>query len=128
MKRFLIIVFAACGLAACKKEGVTQPVNIIGKWELARRYGGNILPQDTMYKAGNGNIWQFNSDSSYKEYTNGALTASGTFHMRNNELYFNNNAYNIQPFSYMTSISGNMLTFKPLMPDIATTVYDKISN
>lgn len=126
MNRYLLLVLAVGMILSCKKNGVS-PVNITGKWELDRRYGGNIYPSDTTYQAGNGNILQFNSDGSYKQYTNGALVASGTFHVSGNQLYFNQNA-NDNTFYDVISISGNMLTIKPVMPDIATTVYDKISN
>jgi len=128
MKRYLLIVLVLGTFIACKKKGVSPSINVIGKWELARRYGGNILPADTAYKPGNGNILQFNADSSFKQYTNGALTTSGTFHIYKNQLYFNTNSYNDQAFSYMISISGGLLTFKPMMPDVGTTVYDKIQN
>ena len=127
MKRYVLLVLAAGMIVSCKKHGVS-PVNVIGKWELARRYGGNINPPDTTYKPGNGNILQFNSDSSYEQYTNGTLTISGTFHMHNSQLYFTNNAYAVEPYYYTVTISGNSLTLRPLMPDIGTTVYDKISN
>jgi hypothetical protein len=128
MKRFLLVVLVASSLAACKKNGVTPSVNIVGKWELHERKGGNILPQDTTYQAGNGNIYQFNSDSSYKQFTNGALTASGTFQLYGNQLYFNNGAYIDQAFYYTASVSGNILTIRPWIADIATTMYDKIQN
>ncbi len=135
MKRFLLIVLVASSIAACKKGGVTPPGNIVGKWELHERRGGNILPQDTTYKAGNGNIYQFNSDSSYQQYTNSALVASGTFHMQGNDLYlhnsqvlYSNSTYNIQTSNYAASISGNALIFTPYIADIATMVYNKIQN
>lgn len=127
MKRYVLLVLAVGMILSCKKNSVS-PVNIIGKWELTRRYGGNIFPSDTTYAAGNGNILQFNSDGSYKQYTNGSLTVGGTFHVSGNQLYFDNNTYNDQTFYDVASISGDMLTIKPVMPDIATTVYDKISN
>jgi hypothetical protein len=136
MKKLLLIVVAACSLAACKKNGVPPTANIVGKWELHERKGGNIIPQDTIYKAGNGNIYQFNSDSTYGQYTNGTLIASGTFHMQGNNLYLqsnevlynNDNTFNIETPNYMASISGNALIFTPYIADIATVVYDKIQN
>ena len=127
MKRYVLLVLAVSMILSCKKHGVS-PINIVGKWELARRYGGNIYPSDTTYKAGNGNILQFNSDSSYKQYTNGTLTVSGTFHIQGNQLYFILPNANQASFYDVVSISGNMLTIKPIMPDIGTTVYDKIQN
>ncbi|HVV55625.1 MAG TPA: hypothetical protein VHC47_09885 [Mucilaginibacter sp.] len=134
MKRFLILIIAVCSLAACKKDGSPVSANIIGKWELHERRGGNIIPQDTIYQAGNGNILQFYADSTYKQYTNGTLSAQGVFHIIINgyrsgtdvydELYFDNDVY----FDYLISISGNSLILKPLMPDIGTTAYVRITN
>lgn len=126
MKRYVLPILAVGMIVSCKKQSVS-PVNIIGKWELARRYGGNIYPPDTTFKSGNGNILQFNSDGGYKQYTNGTLTASGTYHISGDQLYFNQSASD-NTFYDVVSISGNMLTIKPIMPDIGTTVYDKISN
>jgi len=126
MKRYVLFVLAAGMILSCKKHGIS-PVNIIGKWELARRYGGNIYPSDTTYKPGNGNILVFNADSTYKKYANDTLTASGPFHINGSHLYFDPNLYNSN-FADVISTSGNTLTIKPIMPDIATTVYDKIQN
>jgi hypothetical protein len=126
MRKYLFVLFALAIFASCKKHGVS-PINIIGKWELAKRYGGNINPPDTTYKAGNGNILQFNSDGSYKQITGGTLTASGAFQINGDHLFFDPNLHNGH-FYDVISISGNMLTIQPTMPDIGTTVYDKISN
>jgi hypothetical protein len=128
MKKYLLMIFAVCSLVACKKNGVSPGINIVGKWELHERTGGNIIPQDTTYKAGNGNIYQFNKDSSYQQYINGALAVNGTYHLHNSILSFNDNSYGDEVFYYSVAISGNMLTFRPQMPDIATTVYNKIQN
>ena len=116
------MILVAGLFAACTKSGDVSPINLIGKWELSHRFGGNILPQDTIYKAGNGNILQF------KQYANGAIINSGTFHMQNGQLYFNTNAYSAQQFYSLVSISGNLLTLKPILGDIATTQYLKIGN
>ena len=128
MKNYLLMILVAGMFAACTKSGEISPVNLIGKWELSHRYGGNILPQDTTFQAGNGNILQFNADSSFKQYANGAVISSGSFHIHNGQLYFNTNAYNAQQFYDMVSVSGNLLTIKPILGDIATTQYLKIGN
>lgn len=128
MKRYVLLVLALGMIFSCKKNGNSPSVNIIGKWELARRYGGNIYPPDTTYKAGNGNILQFNRDSSYEQYENGILTIGGTFRLQGNLLYFYNALYGARQLYDVISISGNTLTIKPTTPDIGTTVYDKISN
>lgn len=135
MKKILWIILASSCFAACKKNEVRLNGTLFGKWELHKRYAGNIIPFDTTYKPGNGNILQFNIDSTYKSFTNGTLTRSGVFHILkssgeratpepNVEIYFDNNT---TAKSYVT-ISGTVLTLIPLMPDIGTTQYDKISN
>lgn len=141
MKRLLWIALAASSLAACKKDKVGVSANVIGKWELHRRYGGNIIPPDTTYQPGNGNILQFNADSTYKTYSAGTVTDAGTFHILRNayksdntfydELYFNDNSYNTFGDAVILDIvttTGTILTIKPLMPDVGTTQYSKISN
>jgi len=61
----LLFLVAVCALA-CKKSEPVKP-GLFGKWEIHRRYG-SLLGFDSIYKAGNGNIYQFNSDSTYKYY------------------------------------------------------------
>jgi len=78
MKRIMIIILVACSFAACKKSGITP--GLFGKWELRRTYGG-FAYSDSTYKAGNGHIFQFSSDSSYKQFLNNTLTAQGKFHI-----------------------------------------------
>jgi len=71
-------MLVACSFAACKKSGITP--GLFGKWELRRSHGG-FAYSDSTYKAGNGNIFQFSSDSTYKQFSNNALTAQGKFHI-----------------------------------------------
>lgn len=81
MKKYLLflIIVSAC---ACKKTVVSP--GLFGKWELRRVSGGDFAYQDSVFKPGNGNIYQFNNDSTYKVYTNHTLTLQGTFHIRKN--------------------------------------------
>ncbi|MFI5162499.1 MAG: hypothetical protein ACHQHN_14560 [Sphingobacteriales bacterium] len=137
MKRILFFLLVAGSVVACKKSSQNPVVslNITGKWELHRRYGGNIIPADTTYQAGNGNIYQFNSDNTYKSYQNGALTQQGTYQVK---LY--NNGYGMQQMSYyeldlgnnsfvyLIRVNGGTLTLSPVMPDIGTTEYNKLAN
>ena len=122
------MILVAGMFAACTKSGDVSPINVIGRWELSHRFGGNILPQDTTYKAGNGNIIQFNADSTFKQYANGAIINSGSVHIQNSQLYFNTNTFNDQQFYSFVSVAGNLLTLKPVLGDIATTKYLKIGN
>lgn len=136
MKKILWFILAVSSLAACKKA--RTPLlsgGLIGKWELHERFGGNIYPSDTVYARGNGNILQFNADSTYKSYVNGTLSRSGIFHtrvhfseqmtaIRYDELYFDNDT----SFSSLINLRENAFTLRPVMPDIATTDYSKIAN
>jgi len=128
MKKFLFIVLVASSLAACKKNGVPPTVNIVGKWELHERKGGFIQPADSTYHAGNGNIYQFNSNGSYQEYVNGTLAVSGTYRLDKDTLYFNNNSYGDQANYSLIAVSGNTLTFEPQMADMGTMIYNKLQN
>lgn len=76
---FLIIIMSAC---ACKKTIVSP--GLFGKWEIRRASGGDFAYQDSVYKPGNGNIYQFSTDSTYKKYINHTLSAQGKFHIRKN--------------------------------------------
>lgn len=85
-----------------------------------RRYGGNILPADTTYKPGNGNILQFNSDSNHIRYSDGRVTATGRYHTRKNagpaviQRFGNTLVFgNETSFVSLINVSGGMLTIKP---------------
>jgi hypothetical protein len=133
MKKFLLIAIVAVGMVSCKKGTAVSP-DLFGKWEVTRVYGGNILPADSVYKPGNGNILQFNSDSTYKRYAQGNVTAQGVYHIRKNGYKFGQNYYdelsfdNGTDFNSVITLAGDNLTIKPLIPDISTIDYQKIQN
>ncbi|MDB5134143.1 MAG: hypothetical protein JWP37_746 [Mucilaginibacter sp.] len=91
MKTLLLIMVAACCMLACTKSEQPSPVlpGLFGKWEL-RRQAGSIVGFDSTYKAGNGRIYQFNSDSTYKKFNKGAVIAQGTFHIIQSNLPYAN--------------------------------------
>src|SRR5579863_3395825 len=93
MKRLLLFVMVICSFAACKKGGTVPAINITGKWELHKTYGGFIQPPDSIYQAGNGNILQFNNDGTYKRYANGAVTLQGTYRVLHNGYRSGSNVY-----------------------------------
>jgi hypothetical protein len=128
MKRFLLVVLVASSLAACKKNGVSPSVNIVGKWELHERKGGFIQPMDSTYTAGNGNIYQFNRDGSYQEYFNGTLSINGTYRLNKDTLYYNNSSYSDQASYSLIAVSGNTLIFRPQTADMGTMIYNKLQN
>jgi hypothetical protein len=82
MKKILLVTALACCMLGCKKSEPPISSSIFGKWELHRQYGGFIIPPDSTYKPGNGNILQFNSDSTYKRYVRGSLSHEGIYHIR----------------------------------------------
>jgi len=134
MKIFLFAAFLMICMFSCKKGSSPISPNLFGKWEVRRVYNGNILPQDSVYKPGNGNILQFNTDSTYARYAKGQQTGQGIFHIRKNgfttnkisydEIYFDTDT----SFKSLITLNGGILTIKPLFPDIATTDYQKIQN
>jgi len=133
MKKLLFAVILIVSVAGCKKGGGVS-VSLFGKWEVRRVYNGNILPQDSVYKPGNGNVLQFNNDSTYARYAKGQQTGQGVFHVikngfKNNqtsydEIYFDGDS----SFRSIITLNNDLLTLKPLIPDISTTDFQKIQN
>ena len=130
-RTFLLIIFAACCLAACKKSGDVVP-NLSGKWEL-RSYRGGYQGTDSTLAAGNGTIYQFNNDHTYKFFYKGTLNAQGTYQYKKNgytgggtttydELIFDNTG------GVMVVLNGNKLIIGNTWSDGLAYDYQKISN
>jgi hypothetical protein len=128
MKRALLFVMVVCGLAACKKTVVTP--GLFGKWELRNEVGG-IAGIDSNYKAGNGTVMQFNSDSTYQHYIKGKLYNQGTFHIETvyppsspyDEIFYNGNTSG----QYL-KLSGTQLVIGEDYDDGIAATYQKIAN
>ena len=132
MKTFLLIIVAACFMLACKKNDQVSP-GFFGKYELRMilaGYGGH----DSTFAAGNGRIYQFNSDSTYKHFTSNKVDRQGIFHIKiyNNPsvnpiatklIFFDNNDYG-QPL-YLT---GTKLSIGTTAVDEPEEDYQKIQN
>ncbi|HEY9002207.1 MAG TPA: hypothetical protein VIM89_12700 [Mucilaginibacter sp.] len=127
----IIIAIVICGLS-CKKGSSVSPT-LFGKWELRRSYGG-LAGFDSVYKTGNGNILQFNSDSTYKRFEANKLASTGVFHIKhyNNPtentiseyaIFFDNTTYG-EPF-YM---KGTTITIGTTMTDQVASDFQKISD
>ncbi|HZY37599.1 MAG TPA: hypothetical protein VFE53_13170 [Mucilaginibacter sp.] len=133
MKRSVLLLSVIACLASCNKGNPLTPA-LFGKWEVTRVYGGNIYPPDSVYKPGNGNILQLNSDSTFARYVKNVLTAQGIFHTRKNGFSTGQTSYDEIWFSPDTSfksvitLNGRTLTLKPLIPDISTTDYQKMGD
>ena len=133
MKKILLIIIIGCGFIACKKGGTVPSINITGKWELHKTYGGFIQPPDSIYQAGNGNILLFNNDGTYKRYANGAVTLQGTYRVVHNGYKSGSNVYDELVFDNdssgsIASINGSILTISSLIPDVGSSDYEKIAN
>lgn len=85
MKKYLTIVVIIAAFSACKKNNVLLP-GLTGKWELRHTYGG-FLSHDSIYAAGNGHMYQFNRDSTYKKFDTGSQSAQGIYHIRHDNNY-----------------------------------------
>lgn len=80
MKKALIIFAAVVAFASCKKETNPQITpGLFGRWELAYTHGG-LSP--SVHVTNTGNMYQFNSDSTYVKYLDNKVTASGKFSIK----------------------------------------------
>lgn len=128
MKTLLLLLVASVSiLAACKKKEIVP--GLIGKWEL-RRADGGFAYHDSTYQAGNGNIYLFRKDSTYKKYDNGTLSASGKFHIHTNT-YPNANSITTITFGddtngYPIVVTDNKMSLGALFADGVAYEYAKI--
>lgn len=128
---FILAIAAFCTMG-CKKGGSVSP-GLFGKWELRRVYGG-ISYRDSTYKTGNGTVYQFNSNSTYKHFTKNQLDGQGVFHIRiGHELSANQLPDHLIFFDNATSgelfaLSGTVVTIGTTVTDQIASDYEKISN
>jgi hypothetical protein len=134
MKAFMLTAIVIVCMVACKKGSNPASPVFFGKWEVRRTYGGFIIPPDSVYKPGNGNILQLNSDSTYESYTKNKLSGQGVFHIRKNAFKSGPNTYDELYYDSDTSFNsviffnGDTLTIRPTIPDIGTTAYLNIQD
>ncbi|TFF36902.1 hypothetical protein [Mucilaginibacter psychrotolerans] len=84
MKKTLLLIAIFSTLASCKKEKNPQITpGLFGKWELAYVHGG-WHPATAVTNSGN--VYQFNSDSTYVKYLDNKVTASGKFSIKINQV------------------------------------------
>jgi hypothetical protein len=134
MKRLLLILLVAGSLVACKKSSnpTAKTLNngVSGWWELRRTSGG--LRPDSVYATGNGNIYEFNSNNTYKKYQSSLLVSQGTFRIVDNLgpnengiilIYFDSSTTGEQ-FQY----DGQNLTIGSSAADGLAATYQKINN
>jgi len=132
MRTIILLTLIAVGALACTKSAPVTP-GLFGKWELRHSYGG-LAGFDSVYKAGNGNILQFNSDSTYKRFEANKPAATGVFHIKhyNNPtensiseytISFDNNNYE-EPFH----MKGTTITIGTTITDQVASDFQKISD
>ena len=129
MKYFLPLMVIAICLFGCQKDKVTAP-SVAGRWELRQEIGGS-MGLDNSYPVGNGNVYQFNSDGTFMQYTADSLTAKGTYTVKAhaetvnsvgyNEIYFNGSAN-----GQIVQVADSTLTLGITYDDGIANIYAKI--
>jgi len=132
MKAFLLIIAVGVCFLSCKKGEPVSP-GLFGKWELRRMYGG-LWWRDSTYKPGNGTVYQFNSDSTFKHFVKGELTETGVFHIKK-DVYdggggtkYDALIFNSATFGEMVILAGTKLTIGNTWTDNIANDYVKISD
>ena len=124
------IIIAGC-LGACSKSGDIAP-GLFGRWELRRMYGG-FGYRDSIYAAGNGTIYQFGSDGTYKHYTKNQLDGHGNFSIKKKGYQLGQDYYDELLLDNNTTgdpitITNSKMTIGTTVTDGIATDYQKISN
>jgi len=125
MRTILLLVLVVVCALACKKSAPVTP-GLFGKWELRHSYGG-LAGFDSVYKAGNGNVLQFNSDSTYKRFESKRLAATGVFHIK----HYNNpteNSISTYMIFFDNTTYGDAFDMKETTITIGTTAADGIAS
>ena len=130
MREFLLLMIGGCFLG-CKKSDPISP-GLFGKWELRRQTGG-IAGIDSSYNSGNGNIIQFNSDSTFKHYVKGKLDLQGIFHYKKNgyvlgQAVYDELDFNDSGFPIAVTVNGDKMIMGLNVDDGMTAQYQKIAN
>ncbi len=134
MKVFLVVFFAALIAVACKKESTGAKMknsannSLFARWELRVLRGG--LQPYTNFAPGNGNMLQFNADSTYAFYQNNNITSQGTFHIVPNAFVQGPEPPDLIYYDHNTSgevlfLKNDTLTIGSSAPDGPSYVYVK---
>ena len=130
MKRLLFVACLVIIAIGCKKESqVTTHINnhiantaLFAKWELRRTSGG--MQPSVYYAPGNGDMVQFNADSTYSFYIGGTISKQGTFHIAQQ-------SYPSGKFDFIyydQSAFGDILTLKSDSLNIGTSAADGLES
>lgn len=131
MRAILLLTLVSICSLACKKSDPIVTPGLFGTWELRRHYG-SLLGFDSTFKAGNGTVYQFKSDSTYKLYIKYKLVSQGPFHITASDIginvstriYFGNDSGFSEPFYY----NGTQMTIGTAADDGIASDYVKIGN
>ena len=133
--KYIVFVLSAVFLiVGCRKElSVTHIKNssvddaLFAKWELRQTNGG--LQPGVAYASGNGNIVQFNADSTYAIYTGGdAVSKRGTFHITKTALTMGAATFDVIYYDHATCgepivLQGDSLTIGTSAADGPSALY-----
>ena len=131
MKRIAFVLFVAVIAAGCGKDKIvkkTIPATstaLFAKWELWYQDGG--LQPGVSFAPGNGNIVQFNADSTYVFYQKGIITKQGTFHVQENSYSLGING-KVDYIYYDHNATGEVLQLKKDTLIIGTNIADGLAS
>ncbi|MDP9082003.1 MAG: hypothetical protein M3O71_31700 [Bacteroidota bacterium] len=130
MKKIALVLFVALIVAGCRKDKIikkTTPATstaLFAKWELWYQDGG--LQPGVSFAPGNGNIVQFNADSTYVFYQKAAVIKQGTFHIQENA--YSLGAGKVAYIYYDHNASGEVLQLKKDTLIIGTNIADGLAS
>jgi hypothetical protein len=125
MRKYLYILAIVAALASCKKGAGTSNLWILGRWELYSMSGGF---RDTIFARGNGNVYQFYGNNTYKKYTASQLSAQGSIRIANLSeenffvIYFDKDTTGVQ-----LAYQNGMITLGSSAADGPAWTYQRIS-
>jgi hypothetical protein len=129
MRLVLSLIIIAFCLCSCKKSAPVFP-GLFGKWEL-RNVSGGLSYRDSIYKPGNGNIFQLYSDSTYKHFSKNKLDQQSSFHIKKSIFPSGVSVDEVMFENYLDEqmvVTGTKMTLGTTAADGIAQDYQKISN
>jgi hypothetical protein len=126
MKTLLALVFLIVFAEGCKKDS-SGGITITGTWEL-RMTSGTIAGVTKTYPPGNGSLVQFNTNSTYKFFTNNQQSSQGTYKIVKNGATIGGQVYDgllyddRNPADFVV-LKADSLTIGDTFPDGVTSSY-----
>ena len=122
----VLFLFISIFALACHKDHVVRgagSTSLFGKWELRNR--SSSIPS-VSYPPGNGNIAQFNQDSTYAFYNKSTTSSQGTFHIVMKNLVSGVNNYD--SIYYKPSNTGDLIQLRNDTLIIGTSIADGLTS